>query len=99
MADFNGDGHTDCLLFNSSTRDTVIWYLNNNVVIGSTYGPTLPGGWSVAGVADFNGDGHTDCLLFNSNTRQTVIWYLNNNDFTASTYGPTLPGGWSVVAP
>jgi hypothetical protein len=48
VADFNRDSHADYLLFNSSTRQTVIWYLNNNVVIGSRYGPTLPGGWSVA---------------------------------------------------
>ncbi len=95
--DFNNDGKPDYLLFNSNTRDTVIWYLNNNVVTASTYGPTLPGGWSVAGVADFNRDGHTDCLLFNSSTRQTVIWYLNNNVVIGATYGPTLPGGWSVA--
>ena len=97
--DFNNDGKPDYLLFNSNTRQTAIWYLNNNDVTASTYGPTLPGGWSVAGVADFNRDGHADCLLFNSSTLQTVIWYLNNNVVTASTYGPTLPGGWSVVAP
>jgi hypothetical protein len=77
----------------------VIWYLNNNDVTGAAIGPTLPGGWSVAGVADFNRDGYADYLLFNSSTRQTVIWYLNNNDVTSAAIGPTLPGGWSVVAP
>jgi len=28
--------------------------MNNNILTVSTYGPTLPGGWSVAGIADFN---------------------------------------------
>jgi len=77
----------------------VIWYLNNNDVTSAAIGPTLPGGWSVAGVADFNRDGYADYLLFNSSTRQTVIWYLNNNDVTSAAIGPTLPSGWSVVAP
>ena len=97
VADFNGGGHPDYLLFNSSTRQTAIWYLNNNVLSFGLYGPTLPAGWSVVEVADFNGDGHPDYLLFNSSTRQTAIWYLNNNVLTSGLYGPTLPVGWTVV--
>ena len=38
VADFNGDGHPDYLLFNSSTRQTAIWYLNNNVLMSGLYG-------------------------------------------------------------
>src|SRR4029077_5255478 len=97
-SDFNNDGHSDYLLYNSNTRQTVIWYMNNNVRISSTYGPTLPGTWQVAAVGDFNRDSHPDYLLFNPATRQTVIWYMNNNVRISSTSGPTPPGGWSVVA-
>ena len=96
--DFNNDAHSDFLLSNGATRQTAIWYLNNNVVIGTAFGPTLPGGWQVVGVADFNRDGHPDYLLFNSVSRATVIWYMNNNVHVGSTTGPTLPGGWSVSA-
>ena len=96
--DFNSDGHPDYLLCNSGTQQTGIEYLNNNVLIGAAFGPTLPGGWSVVAVADFNGDGHPDYLLFNATTRATVIWYMNNNVHTSGATGPTLPGGWSVVA-
>jgi len=32
----------------ASTHQTALWYMNNNVRIGSAYGPTLPPGWSVA---------------------------------------------------
>jgi hypothetical protein len=95
--DFNRDGHPDYLLLNSSTGQTVIWYLNNNVLIGAASGPTLPAGWSLVGVADFNGDGHPDYLRFNSSTGQTVIWYLNNNVLIGAALGPTLPAGWSLV--
>jgi hypothetical protein len=32
--DFNGDGFTDYILFNSASRATAVWYLNNNTYIG-----------------------------------------------------------------
>ena len=53
MSDFNGDGHPDHVLYNRFTRQTAIWYLNNNVFIGGRYGLTIPAGWSVVDVADF----------------------------------------------
>jgi len=42
VADFNSGGSPDYVLQNTSTRQTAIWYLNNNIFIGSAYGPTLP---------------------------------------------------------
>ena len=88
MADFNRDGHPDYLLYNGSTRQTAIWYLNNNVLSPATRpGLLFLSGWSVVEVADFNGDGHPDYLLLNGSTRQTAIWYLNNNVFSS---GPFL---------
>ena len=99
VADFNRDGHPDYLLFNSTTRGTVIWYMNNNIRVTAAAGPTLPAGWSVVGATDFNLDSKPDFLLFNATTRQTVIWYMNNNVHVGGANGPTLPGGWSLVAP
>jgi hypothetical protein len=96
-SDFNNDGYPDLVLYNGGTRQTVVWYLNNNVHIGHAYGPTPWSGWNLVGVADFNGDGNPDYLLYNSITRQTVIWYLNNNVHIGHAYGPTLWSGWSLV--
>ena len=95
--DFNNDGYPDYLLYNPSTRQTAIWYMRNNVHVNGSFGPTLPEGWQVLGVADFNRHGHPDYLLFNSATRATVIWYMNNNVHVTGTHGPTLPAGWSVA--
>jgi N-acetylneuraminic acid mutarotase len=42
VADFNADGHPDWVVRNAGTRQTAIWYLNNNVLVGGALGPTLP---------------------------------------------------------
>ena len=35
LTDFNTDARPDFLLFNAGTRQTAVWYMNNNVRIGS----------------------------------------------------------------
>jgi len=98
VADFNHDGHPDLVVRNAATRQTAIWYLNNNVFIGGVFGPTLPAGWGLRGAADFNSDSHPDYALFNGGTRQTAIWYLSGPMFIGGAFGPTLPSGWALVA-
>jgi len=95
--DFNRDGKPDFMLLNSSTRQTVIGYMNNNVYVSADWGPTLPAGWSFINIADFNRDGTPDYLLFNPTSRQSAIWYLDNNVYHSGAYGPTLPAGWTLV--
>jgi hypothetical protein len=98
ISDFNADGHPDYVVQNANTRQTAIWYLNNNIYVGSAYGPTLTAGWRLRGAADFNRDTHPDYALFNSVTEQTGIWYLSGPTFIGSAWGPTLPAGWELVA-
>ena len=93
-ADFNGDSKPDYVLYNASTRQTAIWYLDNNVLISAAYGPTIASGYVLSGVADFNSDGKPDYVLYNASTRQTAIWYLNNNVLVSGAYGPTIASGY-----
>jgi hypothetical protein len=97
-ADFNGDGKPDYVLYNANTRQTAVWYMNNNVLVSGAYGPTLAVGWGLRGVADFNGDGHPDYALFNPTIDRTAIWYLSGPTLIGSAYGPTVPIGWELVA-
>ena len=46
-ADFNRNGRPDYLLYNSSSHQTTIWYMNNNVRVGTADGPTLTSGWNL----------------------------------------------------
>jgi len=98
VADFNSDGHPDYVLQNTNTRQTAIWYLNNNVYVNGVYGPTIVAGWALRGLADFNGDSHSDYALLAPNTNQTALWYLSGPTYIAGAYAPTLPGGWELVA-
>ena len=97
VADFNGDGTPDLVVQRTSTHQTVVLYLNNNVVSGAAVGPTLPVGLSLAGAADFNGDGHPDYALFNSATGRTAIVYLSGVTVVGAAAGPSLSPGWELV--
>jgi uncharacterized protein YbdZ (MbtH family) len=96
--DFNHNGKPDYVLYNGGTRQTAVWYMNNNVYAGSGFGPPLPAGWRVVDVADLTGDGLPDYVLFNASTRQTAIWYLSGVTRIGGAFGPTLPSGWELVA-
>jgi len=98
VADFNGDGSPDFVLQNPSMHQTAIWYLNNNVLLGGDFGPTLPDNWGLRSATDFNRDSHSDYALFNPITNETGIWYLSGPILIASAYGPSLPNGWEFVA-
>lgn len=97
-SDFNGDIFADYLLFDATTRQTAVWYLQRNAFSTGAYGPTLPFGWTVVCAADVDLDGQPDYVIFNSSTRQTGIWFLNNTVFTGGSLGPILPVSWRVVA-
>ena len=99
-ADFNGDNKPDYVLYNAITRQTAIWYINNNVHIGGGYGPTLPPGWNLIGVGDFNGDGHPDYPLVYTSTGQTAIGYLSGLTLIAAPRGQLFPvAGYSRPQP
>ena len=45
--DFDGDNKPDFVLFNQATRQTPIWYMNNNVFLRGLSGPTVAAGYTL----------------------------------------------------
>jgi hypothetical protein len=97
VGDFNADGKPDYVIYNTFTRQTAIWYLNNNAFVSGDFGPTLPANWRVVGAADFNGDNKPDYLLYSASTRQTVIWSLSGPTFVIGAFGPTIASGYTLI--
>src|SRR5438874_13262557 len=81
IADFNGDGHRDFVVRNPATRQTAIWHLNNNVLIGGVLGPTLPAGWGLGGEAACNRDSRVDYGFFLSRFRHSASLFVLRSTF------------------
>src|SRR5207302_535506 len=82
--DFSGDGKADILWHNSSTRETQIWFMDSErvvgrgTVLGEDGNPVFIGPpWRIVGAAEFNGDGMADILWHNSDTNETQMWFMD----------------------
>ena len=92
-SDFDNDGIRDLVWFNSSSTETVIWYMGQGAsgltnVIKQSSSIYLPGdnttvkpsgGWQLAAVADLIGDNRSEFLWEDRVTGLTAIWQLNIN--------------------
>ncbi len=103
-ADFNGDGHPDLVLQNTSTGQVVVWYMGG--AAGNTYESWAwlsiegPAGWTLVAAIDMNGDGHPDLIWENASTRQVVVWYMGGSQGNVYQSWATagLSPGWTLAA-
>jgi hypothetical protein len=85
IGDFNNDGTSDVVRYNSATRDVDEWLIKNGALSSSVdFGAYPDSGSQIAGVGDFNGDGSSDVLWFNPGTGATDIWELRAGKWAAS---------------
>jgi hypothetical protein len=89
VGDFNGDGKSDILWWNSSTGEAYIWFMNGGTSTSQMTPGSASSPWSVRGVGDFNGDGKADIVWRNSTTGQVYVWLMNGATVTSS----ATPGG------
>src|SRR5437773_6725378 len=98
VADFNGDGHQDFVVRNPATRQSAIWYLNNNVFINGVFGPSLPAGWGLSGAWAFFSDCNPESGLFPLAMCRSVTWHCAAATFIRAALGATSRSAWGLVA-
>lgn len=106
-SDFNGDGRTDLLWYNSNSGELVVWLLNGSTFLDGGWLGTIPPndpdlrGWMLIGTDDFNGDGRADLLWLNAFTNATGVWLINGTTVSQVAPYDTIPPSsvWQVQIP
>jgi Ca2+-binding RTX toxin-like protein len=80
--DFNGDGKSDILWQNSTTKAVEV-YLMDGTSVTNTPAIQATGGLTAVGTGDFNGDGNSD-ILFKNAAGNAVLWFMNGDSRTGS---------------
>ncbi|MBF0343810.1 MAG: VCBS repeat-containing protein [Nitrospirae bacterium] len=94
--DFNNDGKSDILLYNTANGQVAVW-LMNGTAISSGGSPGYVGGtWAVKGVGDFDGNGYNDILWYNTATGQLYMWFMNGSTVAGGGSPATVPLEWQV---
>ena len=94
--DFNGDGFSDILWWNSTTGQAVIWLLNGTSVIGAGSPGSAASPWTIVETGDYNSDGMSDILWWNSTTGQVVLWFLNGTSVIGGGSPGSAASPWRV---
>jgi FG-GAP-like repeat len=96
VADFNGDGIEDFLLWNKSTRKTGVRFWNGEQFSGpEKNGPTLPAGFVPVGCGDFNGDGKPDIAIYNAQQNKLSVLLMNGSALLSTQLLPKPESGFA----
>jgi FG-GAP-like repeat len=91
--DFNGDGYSDILIWNSRTQTGKVLLMKGlQIVAQQVFQPATPSIWSVAAVADFNGDGYSDVLLRDATGNLEIVYFNPSSDPTTEDFNVTTLG-------
>jgi len=95
--DFNGDGKSDIIWQNSSTKQVEVYLMDGSTVTNAP-SALATSNLTAVGTGDFNGDGFSD-VLFKNASGQAVVWFMYGTSHTGTktVTHPTTPGvTWSV---
>ncbi|MGA8677986.1 MAG: FG-GAP-like repeat-containing protein [Candidatus Acidiferrales bacterium] len=91
--DFNGDGHSDAVIWNSAAQTGKILYMKGDRVMSQqTFQPATPSSWSVAAVADFAGDGYSDVMLRDASGNLEFVFFNSSSAPTTEDFSVTMLG-------
>lgn len=92
VADFNGDGLNEILLYNATLRQFRAISPSAGTL---SFAEAVPGTEEFVDVGDFNGDGKPDLLLWDAADRRLILWIMNGTTRESRLQvGTRLPAGW-----
>ncbi|EJN11689.1 Matrixin [Bradyrhizobium sp. YR681] len=94
--DFNGDGKSDLLFLNATTKGVAIWQIDGAQITAAPQIGIAAAGWAYTSTGDFNGDGKTDLLFSNASTHGLMIWQMNGTQIADNSQIGTVnaAAGW-----
>jgi hypothetical protein len=97
VADFNGDGHPDCIWQDTSTGMAQIWLTGGaqGTTVVAAANLTAKNTWRIAGTGDFDGDGHPDVVWQDPVTGAVQVWYLTGTQGNVVSNAVNLSGATS----
>jgi beta-glucanase (GH16 family) len=96
-ADFNRDGNTDLLMYNSAQSSTKIALMNGGTLLREVKLPSTPG-WKPIATGDFNKDGSVDIVATQTNGSGNRVWYMNGTTFSRAVDFQSWAGSNAVAA-
>ncbi|EJN12861.1 Peptidase M10 serralysin Matrixin like protein [Bradyrhizobium sp. YR681] len=99
VGDFNGDGKSDLLFLNSTTRGVAVWQLNGTQIIDGPQVGIAASGDIYAGLQDIDGDHKSDILFENATTHALTVWEMNGTQVALNQQIGTTnaANGWHLV--
>lgn len=100
VGDFNGDGKTDLLFLNDTTRGVAVWEMDGTTVMSNPQVGVMAAGQHFDRVADTNGDGKSDLVFVNDTTNAVTVWEMNGTQVADQQQIGTINagGGWHLMA-
>ncbi|TKR29728.1 hypothetical protein FCE95_16550 [Luteimonas gilva] len=93
--DVDGDGKSDVLWYQPTSRILAYWIMNG-ASVGRSYGQNLPAGYTLIANGDYDADGHADVVIKGQNGEMT-LWRGDGNAFSASTISSGYPNSWNIL--
>jgi hypothetical protein len=100
--DFDGDGQADLVLYNATSGESRIWFMNGVARLSTNVVSPAPIGTQIVASDDFDGDGKSDLVLRDVLSGALEFWRMDG----ATRVGPplpltgagTLPSNWRIAA-
>ncbi len=99
VADFDGNGKTDVLWWNTVQGDVWIWPMDGTTVLSESYVGVVPDtNYRIMAAGDYDGNGKADLLWRNVANGEVWVWLMDGTTRLSENYVGTVPDtGYQIV--